>query len=404
MSSVSNNDKFGRKLLRLPKDVEAIIQRAIQVHLYNRNIVTVKNLHQIIVDHVLKENIYREEGEKLPIPSYSTVYQRVKALGKNENGNVVSLKGKIMNSIRMESQYPMQKAVVENVHPNVMVFNEETDLLLGRPWLTIILDSYSMYPLGMYIHFEAPSYQSVMLALKHAMNPKDVTSKYPVQNQWHARGVPETLIVNGSKEFRSKQLLEACHQLNINLEYRPKTPLVKGNVERFFKRLKEEFSEKTHGKNISYKSLQRLIHMWLLDYYSENYNTGVKGVPAVIWREHMQNTPITVPTFEDNLLLIKQRELSITRNGIQYGKLTYLSPDLLKLSVKLEKLGHIKKVLCKYDPSDFSCIYVYDEVEKGYLTVPFANREYIKDFDIPSHSPKLDRLRVEQKRYVEKVF
>jgi len=44
--------------------------------------------------------------------------------------------------------------------------------ILGRPWLTTVIDTYSRCIMGINLGFDAPSSQVVTLALRHAMLPK----------------------------------------------------------------------------------------------------------------------------------------------------------------------------------------------------------------------------------------
>ncbi|MBM6617290.1 Mu transposase C-terminal domain-containing protein [Bacillus suaedaesalsae] len=386
----------------LKKEVEVIIERTIQNQFCQRKVVTIKDIHYLITTLILDINRNREVGEKLLIPSYSTVYQRVIAFGQNNIGEVATKKGYRINYSKLDSQYPMQKAFVVHVKLDIKVVDETTDLPLGSPWLTLIIDCFSMYPLGMYIHFDEPSYKTVMLALKHAIVPKEIQNSYPsIKNEWHAYGLPETLAVTNAWGFRSNLLSQTCLQLNVNLEHCPMVPKIRGKMEQPFKTFNELLSQKTH--HITFKSLQRLIHVWLLDNYSENYNTNVKGVPAVIWRENMKNTPKIMPSsMKDTLLLFMEEcNATITNNGIRHLGLTYVSPELLKLSVKLERWGQDKKVIFKYDPTDLAKIHVYDEYEKRFLEVPSTNLEYTKNVTLHSHIVFLKDL---QKKKVDQVF
>ncbi|MFZ3590329.1 Mu transposase C-terminal domain-containing protein [Bacillus sp. DJP31] len=101
------------------------------------------------------------------------------------------------------------------------------------------------------------------------------------------------------------------------------------------------------------------------------------------------------------LLFMENRSTTITKNGIHNLGLTYLSVDLLKLSLKLEKWGHGSMVLFKFDPTDLSKIHVYDEYEKRFLTIPCTDLEYTKTLTLKSHTAFLKDL---NKKKIEKVF
>jgi len=61
---------------------------------------------------------------------------------------------------------------------------------LGRPWLTFLIDAYARRVLACYVTFDPPSYRSAMMALRVCVRR-------------HGR-LPQTLIVDGGKEFHSR--------------------------------------------------------------------------------------------------------------------------------------------------------------------------------------------------------
>ena len=80
--------------------------------------------------------------------------------------------------------------------------------VLDRPWLTIIIDSYSRCPMGFYLGFDAPSSKIDALALHHAIFPKEYSSEYQLKNEWTSYGKPNYFYTNGGKDFRSLHITE----------------------------------------------------------------------------------------------------------------------------------------------------------------------------------------------------
>ena len=56
--------------------------------------------------------------------------------------------------------------------------------VLGRPWLTTIVDTYSRCIIGLHLGMEAPSAVVVCLALRHAILPKQYSSAYELTQLW----------------------------------------------------------------------------------------------------------------------------------------------------------------------------------------------------------------------------
>jgi len=61
---------------------------------------------------------------------------------------------------------------------------------LGRPWLTLLIDAYARRVLACYVTFDPPSYRTAMMALRVCVRR-------------HGR-LPQTLVVDGGKEFHSR--------------------------------------------------------------------------------------------------------------------------------------------------------------------------------------------------------
>ena len=62
--------------------------------------------------------------------------------------------------------------------------------VIGRPYITLIMDSYSGCVLGFYLGFEAAGAHEVGLALRHAILPKQYEPEYNLQETWNVFGIP----------------------------------------------------------------------------------------------------------------------------------------------------------------------------------------------------------------------
>jgi putative transposase len=58
---------------------------------------------------------------------------------------------------------------------------DSSGMLLGRPWLTTVIDTYSRCIMGIHLGFDAPSADVVCLALRHAILPKQYPTAYGLQ-------------------------------------------------------------------------------------------------------------------------------------------------------------------------------------------------------------------------------
>lgn len=89
-----------------------------------------------------------------------------------------------------------------------MIFqlDDKGEEVIGRPYITLIMDSYSGCVAGFHLGFEAAGSHEVGLALRHAILPKQYEPEYELQEKWNVCGVPEYWVTDRAKEFKSNHL------------------------------------------------------------------------------------------------------------------------------------------------------------------------------------------------------
>src|SRR5690349_14767340 len=112
------------------------------------------------------------------------------------------------STVRQATEYPNQLWLIDHHQLDLVVADSQTGKVLGRPWLTVVMDDYSRTICGLYLGMEPPTGTSAILALRHAILPK-------AHAQWIMHGVPELLHINHGSGSRSKQLDDVCEQYDI---------------------------------------------------------------------------------------------------------------------------------------------------------------------------------------------
>lgn len=92
---------------------------------------------------------------------------------------------------------------------------DQSGAVLGRPWLTMVIDTYSRCLMGMHLGFDAPSASVVCLALRPAILPKQYSGAYALQQLWGTYGLPQYLYTDGGKDFRSQHLEQVATEFGI---------------------------------------------------------------------------------------------------------------------------------------------------------------------------------------------
>jgi putative transposase len=423
-SLVSKTYNSGSKESKTSNNVEQVIDSVIDKIYFSEQRYPQKTVYEMVINRVYLENSQRNQNEQLELPSISTVRRRI--IARNPSETEKSRKGSKSAwdkfgsvTVQEKPEYPFKRVEVDHSRLDLFVVDEKNRLPIGRPYITTAVDVSDGYPLGIYVGFEPPSYTSVMHVLSHAISPKTYVSRdFPeIKNEWLAYGIPEKLVVDNGKEFHSKHLRDACHELGIVLDHCPvKMPWYKGTVERYFRTINQQLIHQTSGttfsnifdkgeydpqKNavISFGKLWELLHIWILDYYTQSFNHGIDAIPAKKRQRALEIMEEPLPTYIDDwkIKLMKVGNGTIQRSGLRTNYLSYQSSELAGLKNKLLSNGLANSIKFKYDPTDLSSIYVLDELEKNYFKVTCTNQEYSKGLNEYAHKVIINEIKKEER-------
>jgi putative transposase len=100
--------------------------------------------------------------------------------------------------------------------------------------------------MGYHLSFVNPGSHEVALALRYAIWQKHYGPEYELREKWEACGLPEYIVTDRAKEFKSAHLGRVAVDLGIKLRLRLYTEQG-GVVERLFLGMKNEFTSKLPG-------------------------------------------------------------------------------------------------------------------------------------------------------------
>ena len=128
----------------------------------------------------------------------------------------------------------MPNCRIDHTVVDTIVFDEQTRLPIGRPFLTIAVDICTRMLAGFHLSLDAPSSASVGLCLLHAVYDKTLwLQERGIEQVWPVAGLPSVLHYNNGAEFHSRALKTACREYGVKLVYRPPaTPRYGGHIER----------------------------------------------------------------------------------------------------------------------------------------------------------------------------
>ena len=346
---------------------------------------------------VVEEVILRCKSKGFKPPSHTTIRNRIKRIAyekkiKKREGSKKSRAAKPVKPSTPEADYPLQQVQIDHTMVDLIVVDEISRKPLGRPFLTIAIDSFSRFIVGIYLSMEAPSATSVGLCLTNAVFKKEAyLSELGIDLPWPSYGVPCEIFSDNGREFHSQALSRGCEQYGIRLSYRPPgQPHYGGIVERVigtlmrrvhelpgttFSNISEKGGYDSEKKAIlSLRELESWLVLAILGSYHQKVHSSLGESPSEVFRKGIELNPelLVCPPSGSNFLIdflpVYQRKLQ--RDGFHLDHLIYYSDSLNSLIMKGDKAQFY---LIRRDPRDLSRIYVLCPYSKDYLEIPYRN-------------------------------
>lgn len=248
---------------------------------------------------------------------------------------------------------------IDHTQLDVQLVDEETGLVIGRPYITVVLDKFSRMIMGYLLHLAAPNTETVLRVIERSIRPKAAfLERFPkVQNEWRAHGLPARLVPDNAAEFHADDLIAGFNELGIEIMYpRSRGPELKGSVERFFRTQNLGLIHNLPGTTFSniqqkgdYKSekhacftlaqLEASVVKWIVDGYHQTPHRGLNGkTPAQIWASGEACRLIKLPVDPDALecILARRSLVQVHHYGIEIDGYGYHCPELSELRARLK--------------------------------------------------------------------
>lgn len=264
--------------------------------------------------------------------------------------------------------------------------------VIGRAFITIVLDTHTRCVLGFHISLEHPNAMTVALALQHAMLPKEawLAERGISHMAWNCFGRIKKLRLDNAKEFKGKALKRGCELWGMEgPQYRDKDKKEQGAyVERVIGTIQCKAANEPgatgsstkyrrdydpdHDAQMTLQEAEIWMTQQITQFYHKNWHETLQMSPEKAWElAHTTAEGIVLPE-----IITDARQLrldfapfvwrSITSIGIKHACGRYWTPELKRW------VGTKKKYRVKYDTRNVSRVYV--EVRRGeYIDVPYSD-------------------------------
>lgn len=304
-----------------------------------------------MIDH---ENRLRPKELKLPIPSLSTMRSVLNGLSKEETYasryGKDAARHKYRTSIGSSyAERPLSVAEVDHTRFDGFLVLKNTQIVVERPWLTVVVDRKTKCILGFHIGHEPPSHATVAAALKHAILPKVLHES--VHGNWPMHGIPDLLVVDNGLEFHGHALKALCAEIGMNISFCPrKKGWAKGTVERVIGTINRNVSEMlptgrtfhsvtargdydSEGKaSVSLEALREAIEKYIVDVYHQTFHRGINCKPIDQWETYINYEDIRLPVNPAEFDAISGNidTRKVFHYGVEINNATYNSPELMR--------------------------------------------------------------------------
>jgi len=368
---------------RLTPELEHLIATRLRKRHLQREKPTIAATHKQIVRDC--------QTERLPRPSLTAIRSRVHVLPEREL--MVAREGSKAARARLDpvmpgpvAKLPLDRVQIDHTLVDVHLVDSVHRLPIGRPWLTLLLDTATRMVLGLSLTLDAPSSAGVAMALSHAVRPKQRwLENRSITLDWPACGIPRELHLDNAAEVTSVAMRRGCDQYGIALRHRPVgKPHYGGHIERLmgtlmgrlqalpgtaFSNVVARGDYPSESKAIlSLAELERVIALEILGPYHNEVHNTLGEPPIAAWtRGIVQRTPVLPAdqaAFHFDFLPCAER--TVQRHGIALFGITYFDRALSCLISQ-----NATQYLVRFDPNDLSAIFVLMP-NQDYLRVPYA--------------------------------
>ena len=382
-------------------DVEEFLQDTLHEEFLKKEPQSISQLYQIFRDRLIDLNKQRLPSKTLALPCEMTVRRYIErldpyAVDVAQLGKFAGAK-KHRNAIgELTVKQIQDRWEIDHTLLDVLIVDPETGEVIGRAYITVVIDRYSRLVMSYLIHLAAPNTESVLRVIERAIRPKQAwLERFPsVTNTWAARGLPLRVVPDNAAEFHADDLVQAFNELGIEILYpRSRGPQMKGAVERFFRTLNDGLVHRLPGTTFSntkqrgdypseklacltLSNLESCVIKWIVDVYHQKPHRGLgRKTPAQVWELGESQRSLSMPTDLDSLesVLASRKMAPVHHYGIETDGVIYHSDELGELRLRLDD-GEKVNIRLR---DELGHIWVKDRFRNHFILVPAKNKQFI---------------------------
>ena len=418
---------FRKSPRRLNKLVEDVARRKIRDFYCTQKRPTARQT-KLLIDRDLKEQVARGrlEADEARI-SPSTVRRLITDISPYDRWvarrGVSYAKHQWRYSLGgIDARRVLARYEIDHTILDLVVVNDVTGLPMGRPTITVVVDSFSGYIAGIHVSFWSAGLANALSAFKIAIRPKDFLTEHAgLTNKWLAYGIPDLMVVDNGLEFHSKHFhMAAMHLATDVLHCAVRQPWLKpmveraigeingylpaaGRVEKQLTNYLPEDPDKTAC--VTFGALCMGLLKAIVDVHPFEVNDRRLDRAYDLYSEGLasQLAPrLAASMSELDIIMASSKTLTVGNEGVVKHYLRYNSPELQDMR---RRIGLRFTTQVKFNPENIGHVWVQDPEQKGWMHVPSCLPEYTDGLsDVQHRAIRAHKKSVLNSRNAEQVL
>lgn len=402
--------KWTHRLEHQPWEVHQVINQQVK-ELYLKSEPACKTE---VIDAIVLEleafNEGRPKHDRVKIPSQSTLNRILRELDAYEtacaqHGSKYAQKKQGWTRKRPCPGRLFELVEADTQQMHVMVVNDDGEVI-GRPYLTVFLETYTRMPYAWNIGFNPPSLDTTLQTLKQSLSSDNIYG-----------GVALRYVFDSGPEFVAENLRRIIALLGGEVCYcEPATGNQKPHVEAFFGVWSKEIAHAMPGTTFSniaargdynseknarltIEAVRDAFSRWVNEVYCERVHSSLNNSPKRAWEAAYSAMfpPRRYSPSELRQYFLSAFEASPQQGRLRYNSLFWTGPSVAYLANRQPK---VDKLLVFYDPSDLGRAWA---CHPSYPDEPFelqaVDPDYQDGLTMHLHQLTLKRLRAERQSF-----
>lgn len=280
---------------------------------------------------------------------------------------------------------------IDTHYLDIIIIDDITGAILGRPFLSCAIDIYTRVIVGIFVNLYPPSALTTMCVIR------DMITR---PQRGLSGGVPSQIIPDNGVEFKNNSFARLCETLKITITpSQVGTPNNKPHIESFFRTLTEGLTQKLPGTTFSNSTargdynasktakmtladVQKYAEQWINEIYHTRIHSETNRVPILAWEDATKIVkPTSLSDDEASVLCRKPYERSINKGRVLIDYLYYFSPALA--TFEQQKLT---KVIVLVDEIDLGHVFIVDPNDPtNLIKAECTNPSYAKGLTMYAH-------------------